>query len=87
MKKSRTTKKAATRTRVAEHRAQLRARGLRPIQIWVPDTRAPGFAEEARRQSRLVAQEADFDEVMDFIERVSAFYGDENDASEPDAPR
>lgn len=30
--------------------------GLRPVQIWVPDTRRPDFAEECRRQSRLVAQ-------------------------------
>lgn len=36
---------------VQKHRAQLRAAGLRPIQIWVPDTRRPGFAEECRRQS------------------------------------
>ncbi|WP_366940900.1 antitoxin MazE family protein, partial [uncultured Halomonas sp.] len=36
--------------RVKRHRAALRAAGLRPIQIWVPDTRQPGFAEEARRQ-------------------------------------
>ena len=27
---------------------------MRPIQIWVPDTRRPGFAKEARRQSLLV---------------------------------
>ena len=44
-------------SRVAAYRAQLRAHGLRPIQIWVPDTRAPGFAAEARRQSRLVDSE------------------------------
>jgi hypothetical protein len=25
------------------------------VQIWVPDTRRPGFAEECRRQSRLAA--------------------------------
>lgn len=30
--------------------------GLRPIQIWIPDTRHPNFVEECRRQSRLVAQ-------------------------------
>ena len=35
-------------TRVKKHRAALRAAGLRPIQIWVPDTRHPGFTEEAR---------------------------------------
>ena len=40
--------------RVERRRAKLRAAGLRPVQIWVPDTRAPGFTEECRRQSRLV---------------------------------
>jgi hypothetical protein len=29
---------------------------LRPVQIWVPDTRRPGFAEECARQSGLVAK-------------------------------
>jgi hypothetical protein len=33
----------------------MRAAGLRPIQIWVPDTRRPGFSEECRRQARVVA--------------------------------
>ena len=41
--------------RVRKRRAVLRAAGLRPIQIWAPDTRRPGFAEEARCQSRLAA--------------------------------
>ena len=41
--------------RVRKRRAVLRAAGLRPIQIWAPDTRRPEFAEEARRQSRLAA--------------------------------
>lgn len=77
--------RSTTSKRVATHRAQLRAKGLRPIQIWVPDIRAPGFADEARRQSRLVAAEADFDEVMDFIETVSVF--DEDDDTAADAPR
>ena len=37
--------------RVQKHRQALRAAGLRPIQIWVPDTRRSGFAAECRRQS------------------------------------
>jgi hypothetical protein len=45
-----------TRARVQKRRAALRAAGMRPVQIWVPDTRLPGFAQECRRQSRLVAQ-------------------------------
>jgi hypothetical protein len=40
--------------RVQKHRDALRAAGLRPVQIWVPDTRKPGFAEECRRQSRIL---------------------------------
>ncbi|WP_122260155.1 antitoxin MazE family protein, partial [Pseudomonas syringae group genomosp. 3] len=31
--------------RVQRHRDALRAAGLRPIQIWVPDTRRPDFAQ------------------------------------------
>lgn len=42
--------------RVQKHRDALRMAGLRPVQIWVPDTRRPDFAEECRRQSRLVSQ-------------------------------
>lgn len=75
------------RQRVAAHRTNLRRRGLRPLQIWVPDTRAPGFAEEARRQSRLVAAAPDFDEVMDFIERTAAWPEEEDEAPQPDALR
>lgn len=42
--------------RVQKHRDALRMAGLRPVQIWVPDTRRPDFAEECRRQCLLVAQ-------------------------------
>ena len=47
-----------TAERVQKHRQALRAAGLRPVQIWVPDTRRPGFAEECRRQSLSVAANA-----------------------------
>ena len=42
--------------RVQRRREKLRAAGLRPVQIWVPDTRAPRFAEECARQARLIRQ-------------------------------
>ena len=55
--------------RVQKHRDALRMAGLRPVQIWVPDTRRPDFADECRRQSLLVAQadsvEADMQGLMD----------------------
>lgn len=41
--------------RVQKHRDALRKAGLRPVQIWVPDTRRPDFAEECSRQSRLAS--------------------------------
>ncbi|MGD0106317.1 MAG: antitoxin MazE family protein [Rhodopila sp.] len=46
---------------VKRRRDALRAMGMRPIQIWVPDTRAPGFAEEYQRQMRNII-EAETDE-------------------------
>lgn len=42
--------------RVQKHRDALRMAGLRLVQIWVPDTRQPNFAQECHRQSRLAAQ-------------------------------
>lgn len=67
------------------HRAELRRQGLRPVQIWVPDTRAPGFAEEARRQSRVVSEAPDFDDWMDFIERNAVMFEDEAEDRVSDA--
>ena len=42
--------------RVRKYRARLRRRGLRLVQIWLPDVRRKGFAIEARRQSQLIAR-------------------------------
>jgi hypothetical protein len=39
------------------------------MQLWVPDTRAPGFAAECRRQSRVAAAKKRLEnDVMDWIE-------------------
>src|SRR5258708_5228019 len=56
---------AKSSQRVRRRRDKLRAAGLRPIQIWVPDTRAPGFAEECRRQCRLLAAAENVDSDVD----------------------
>ena len=42
--------------RVEKRRMALRMAGRRPVQIWVPDTRLPGFADECKRQSLLASQ-------------------------------
>ena len=60
-----------SREKVRDHRARLRAQGLRPIQIWVPDVRAPSFRSEAHRQSLAVAASARAAEDQAFIDAVS----------------
>lgn len=53
--------------RVQKRRDALRAAGLRPVQIWVPDTRRPGFADECRRQARIVAAADAADQDLDVL--------------------
>jgi hypothetical protein len=50
--------KAKGRRKVNRWRANMRKAGMKLVQIWVPDPDAPGFAEECRRQSALVARAA-----------------------------
>ena len=45
----------SSRERVAKRRAALRAQGLRPKQIWVPDLRRPEIREQIRREAEAIA--------------------------------
>jgi hypothetical protein len=58
--------------RVKQHRDGLRAAGLRPLQIWVPDTRRPGFAEECRRQSLALSNDPHEREAAAWLESAAA---------------
>jgi hypothetical protein len=63
-------KKKATRERVRTHREKLRAKGLRPVTFWLPDTRTPEFEERLRQEGRAIAnspQEADDQAFVDAI--------------------
>lgn len=56
--------------RVQKHRDNLRAAGMRPVQIWVPDTRREGFALECKKQSGLLQgdpQEMDTQRWLDAV--------------------
>jgi hypothetical protein len=70
-RKSRNRKPVTSRQKVQAHRERLRAQGLRPIQIWVPDTRSPKFAAQASRQSLLVASSPHAAEDQAFIDTIS----------------
>ena len=61
----------STRDKVRSHRTRLRAQGLRPVQIWVPDVRAKSFIAAARKQSRAIAK-SDYEPAdQGFIDDVS----------------
>jgi hypothetical protein len=68
---STTSRRESSRRKVHAHRQRLRAQGLRPIQIWVPDTRTPGFKTRAHRQSLAVARSPQAREDQSFIDAVS----------------
>lgn len=59
------------------HRARLRSQGLRPIQIWVPDVRAPGFPAEALRQSALLGESEHQPADQDWVDSLSVLFEDE----------
>ena len=49
----------------------MRARGLRPLQVWVPDVRSAEFVQQAHAQSEAVS--ASFTEELDqsFVDSIS----------------
>lgn len=57
--------------RVKKHRDTLRAAGLRPIQLWLPDTRNKHFVAECKRQSLLLGEDKNELIVEDWLESVA----------------
>lgn len=65
------TEAESTRKKVRAYRERLRARGLRPVQIWLPDVRSPEFQAEAHRQSLAVARSPHAAEDQAFVDAIS----------------
>jgi len=58
---------------VQQHRSRLRAKGLRPVQLWLPDTRSPGFAAQVAHDIAVLAKLSPEDEAMlDAFEQFAA---------------
>jgi Protein of unknown function (DUF3018) len=62
-----------SRVRTRRYRDGLRRRGLRPVQIWVPDLRAPGFKAEVERQCAAINVADRAEDLMGWVEQVSSF--------------
>ncbi len=54
--------------KMQEYRDRLRVRGLRPLQIWVPDTRDPRVRSRVRRQARFLFRQPSDPEIERFLD-------------------
>jgi len=61
----------SSHARVSAHRERLRAQGLRPVQLWVPDVRTEQVAAEAHRQSALIALTDAHTDDLAFVESIT----------------
>ncbi len=55
-------------SRYQRFRSRRKAQGMKELRLWVPDPSAPGFREEALRQSRLASETTANQDVLEFIE-------------------
>ncbi len=79
----------SSREKVSAHRARLRKRGFRLVQMWLPDTRTPEFAAQAHRASLAIANSATEAEDQAWLDSVSWWNSPEAAAlenSEPPTP-
>jgi len=56
--------------KMRQYRNRLRASGLRPIQLWVPDIRSQKIIDEVRKQSIRVSSDSQESHIMDIVESV-----------------
>ena len=66
-----TNRSAQVRGHMRAYRSRMRAQGLRPVQVWVPDTRSADVAAEWRRQSQALANDPAERDILDWIDEVS----------------
>ncbi len=73
-KSSRETK--SSREKVRAYRERMRAKGLRLIQMWLPDTRNAAFAADARDQSLLAKNSPFAAEDQAWVDSMSDWKSD-----------
>jgi antidote-toxin recognition MazE-like antitoxin len=59
--------------RVQKHRNKMKAAGLKPVTIWVPDVNAPGFKERIAREIEIINADADSQRVMEEMLALADF--------------
>jgi Protein of unknown function (DUF3018) len=66
-----------SRDKVRAHRARMKKRGMRLIQMWVPDTRSKAFRRQAHRDSLAIANSPSDRDDQAFVDAVSVWPGKE----------
>jgi hypothetical protein len=57
--------------RVRKHRESLRLAGMKPIQIWIPDTRTESFRKKCERESLSLVADPQEAETLAWIAEVA----------------
>lgn len=65
-------RKLTDREKTRAYRERQRAKGLRQVQLWVPDTRSPEYIAEIRRQMRGLKNGRQEQEILDWCEAAAA---------------
>lgn len=72
-----TATRASSREKVNAYRSRMKKKGLRLIQLWVPDTRLPAFRRQARRDGLAIANSPHAKTDQEFVDAISAWDADE----------
>ena len=59
--------------RVRKHREKMKAAGLKPVTIWVPDVNSPEFKARVAREIELINADPESERVMEEMLAISDF--------------
>ncbi len=59
--------------RVRKHREKMKAAGLKPVTIWVPDVNSPEFKARLAREIELINADPESERVMEEMLALSDF--------------
>jgi hypothetical protein len=71
-----TATRSSSREKVNAYRTRMKKKGMRLIQMWVPDTRSAAFRRQARRDGLAVANSPHAAADQAFVDAVSAWDAD-----------
>jgi hypothetical protein len=59
-----------TASRVRKHREKMKAAGLKPVTIWMPDVNAPGYQEKIDHAIAVINASAEERQILDELSHI-----------------